>query len=907
MINLAHYFNLKKLMMMERRDTQIRKSPIKLLIGCIEDKAEGFDTVDVCSFTKNMTTGSFRLPYPNDSVTFIKILNGLSYFHLNELDKFLIEISRVCSVNSTIELHFVDITNLINHYAKGKISLVFLNEMIYGSKSLVDRTYVIQMLNKHGFEITGFEFLEKNSWEDYNCIIKATCINKEYENELQLNLEFDTSVDDNFSVAEQYEQPGLINPKSEETEYQYETDLLEEVFSYNPKDNEIINTNDSDNDFDGDLLQDVLNFIPDEIPYHEDIPNTQDESDEEKITNLFKELIESSIEENQDNINKQTEYTESNNHNTIEPALNIVWEGSQFVYNPPALVNREICTEIIKTGAANVTIIPYESDDPDFNKSDGSIELLNNDIRRKKEVNSEIAGLPYAWIRHQFPPKKESPKGAKWIIMQGWEFTSLRKDMFEILKNADEVWTPSFFSRKSMVDSGIDFNKVQVIPNGINPNIFKPEGDKYNLDSDKSLKILYVGATIHRKGFDVLLKAYTECFNSSDDVCLVIKDTGNNSFYKGLTSENEIESAKSRNNAPEIIYIKENLTNSQMASLYRACDILTAPYRAESFCLPLLEAAACGLTVIASKGGPSDEYLDESFAKFINTEQIDIGDQIDGFPLVGRAYMLEPSLQHLKDILVHIYNNPGDIISKGAIASAYVRSKWTWTKSAVKALRRLDFHFGTKMSMRAEENSVQTQLDSDLFGHAEKLYSNGEFNEAAELYKKVIESIMIEEYKILALHRLAIIYINRSKLSDAYECLKSIKQINANHPDTIYAEALINLAEQNITEALEKINILLDDWKNFKFMSSLGHNLDDLLVLTADLLLTFDDVEAAHSLYTTALSLNNENEYACYGAALCFYKSELYEHSQNMLEWAVKLNPDFEKAKQLLYEISSLN
>ncbi|HRI32068.1 MAG TPA: methyltransferase domain-containing protein, partial [Candidatus Kapabacteria bacterium] len=57
-------------------------------------------------------------------------------------------------------------------------------------------------------------------------------------------------------------------------------------------------------------------------------------------------------------------------HDTPTPAeqnittkkINIVWEGSQFVYHSLALINRQICSELIKTPSVELTIIPYEND-----------------------------------------------------------------------------------------------------------------------------------------------------------------------------------------------------------------------------------------------------------------------------------------------------------------------------------------------------------------------------------------------------------------------------------------------------------------------------------------------------------------------------------------------------------------
>jgi len=174
--------------------------------------------------------------------------------------------------------------------------------------------------------------------------------------------------------------------------------------------------------------------------------------------------------------NKQSESQTipSDIENHFHPQLNIVWEGSQFVYHSLALINREHCSNIIDSGVANLTIVPYETDQFSYEISEKYRKLAQNDIRYKPEVSQETSRLPYIWIRHQWPPKAQPPAGAKWIIMQPWEFTQLTKEIVSIFKNADQIWTPSNYSRQCIIESGIDFNKVQIVPNGIDPVLLLP-------------------------------------------------------------------------------------------------------------------------------------------------------------------------------------------------------------------------------------------------------------------------------------------------------------------------------------------------------------------------------------------------------------------------------------------------
>ena len=58
-----------------------------------------------------------------------------------------------------------------------------------------------------------------------------------------------------------------------------------------------------------------------------------------------------------------------------------------------------------------------------------------------------------------------------------------------------------------------------------------------------------------------------------------------------------------RGETAPIVYLDEDLPSG--IPLYRAADVLVVPYRGEGFCLPALEAMACGLPVIHTGTGPT--------------------------------------------------------------------------------------------------------------------------------------------------------------------------------------------------------------------------------------------------------------------------------------------------------------
>ncbi|MBL7976341.1 MAG: glycosyltransferase [Candidatus Kapabacteria bacterium] len=577
------------------------------------------------------------------------------------------------------------------------------------------------------------------------------------------------------------------------------------------------------------------------------------------------------------------------------PQLNIVWEGSQFVTHSLALINREHCSNIIDSGVANLAIVPFE---PDTFLPEGNAKfekLWAHDVRNG-ELNMD--DKPFVWIRHQYPLKSEIPHGAKWIINQPWEFSELRKDWVETMNQADEVWTPSNFCRDVFVRSGVTANKVQVIPNGIDPAIFTPEGNIPALPTKKRLKFLFVGGTIFRKGIDVLLDAYVRTFSASDDVTLIIKDMGGNSFYKGQTAEQLIENIRKNPNAPEILYTDATLTEQQMAELYRACDVFVSPYRGEGFSLPTLEAMACGLPVIVTNGGATDDFVDETVGWTIPAGERFIGSVIDGKELTGSAYMLEPDGEVLASTLDYVANNPQERVAKGIAAAHRARTEWTWKHATLKALTRLDVLYGTTMAIEAEEQLLTNEDDIFTnFSYAEMYHAAGRIDEAIEYYhRSFVCGHLPTKYMMLALHRMASFCLLEEDLELCAEYLEKAKSISPDHSDTLYVYSVMKAMEGRWFEALETLTVLLNKWEQARYETMLNITLDMLLCDSARALMNTGAIEEARELYTKALEFNPNNPDACYGAALCFKGVGAVVEAKTMLEWAIRLRPDFSSA-----------
>ena len=212
------------------------------------------------------------------------------------------------------------------------------------------------------------------------------------------------------------------------------------------------------------------------------------------------------------------------------------------------------------------------SDKVKLNRVNNGVETSASFKHLASEMAKAASTDAAVTVRHAWPPNWTRPKSGKLVVVQPWEFGSLPEQWVKDLANVDEVWVPSQYVRNVYVDSGVPANKVFVVPNGVDTSKFNSQAAPMKLPTTKKFKFLFVGGTILRKGPDVLLKAYLEAFTAADDVCLVIKDFGGKTVYAGQTFEEKIRAAQAQPNAPQILYLNDELAPDELPGLYRACE-----------------------------------------------------------------------------------------------------------------------------------------------------------------------------------------------------------------------------------------------------------------------------------------------------------------------------------------------
>jgi hypothetical protein len=140
----------------------------------------------------------------------------------------------------------------------------------------------------------------------------------------------------------------------------------------------------------------------------------------------------------------------------------------------------------------------------------------------------------------------------------------------------------------------------------------------------------------------------------------VIKDFGGDTHYRGQTARSLIRDVQTRADAAPLVHLERHLEPGELPALYRAADALVAPYRGEGFCLPVLEAMACGVPPIHTAIGPTSEFVPADGGWAVEAERIGIDTVKLPFELAGDGYVHEVSVDALAQTLRAVASDPAE-------------------------------------------------------------------------------------------------------------------------------------------------------------------------------------------------------------------------------------------------------
>jgi glycogen(starch) synthase len=176
----------------------------------------------------------------------------------------------------------------------------------------------------------------------------------------------------------------------------------------------------------------------------------------------------------------------------------------------------------------------------------------------------------------------------------------------ETAKDATLIVTISLYSLEKMKKYyNVDESKVRIVPNGVDPEKFKPLTDRSSVRRQFGLGdepcVLFVGSLIPRKGLPFLVEAAKK----------IVKEQGSTKFLIAGEGplKNQLDILLKASNLSGNFKFLGNLKDDMLPALYNCADVFVLPSVQEGQGIVLLEAQASAKAVVAFDIGGVNEAV----------------------------------------------------------------------------------------------------------------------------------------------------------------------------------------------------------------------------------------------------------------------------------------------------------
>ena len=216
------------------------------------------------------------------------------------------------------------------------------------------------------------------------------------------------------------------------------------------------------------------------------------------------------------------------------------------------------------------------------------------------------AGVNAAWLKKKTGIPAFMAVGESNVTMHKLTYTVFHDVLHDGLNGVISV---SSQLREDLLEHDIISNKTPIVvaPNGIDVDLFKP-ADRVEVRAklgakDEDYVISYVGAFIHRKGFDKLQQVIKKHPNWK---CILI---GSGEIPVEIQEDQLLYSGR--------------IPHDEIPGIISGSDVFVLPTHAEGCCNAIIEAMGCGLPIISSNKAFNDDILDEMCSIKVDPEDAD--------------------------------------------------------------------------------------------------------------------------------------------------------------------------------------------------------------------------------------------------------------------------------------------
>lgn len=185
------------------------------------------------------------------------------------------------------------------------------------------------------------------------------------------------------------------------------------------------------------------------------------------------------------------------------------------------------------------------------------------------------------------------------------------------LSNTDHCICVSHTGKENTVlRSGVPKHKVSVIPNAVDCDMFFPDYSRNESVKRDKVVVVIGSRLVYRKGIDLVAAILPRlCLRDFDGVSVEFIIGGDGP--KRIILEEMIEQYGLQDQVQMLGELNHCHMRNQLLTLG---DIFLNTSLTEAFCMAIVEAVACGLTVVSTKVGGVPEVLPEGFIDFVEPD-----------------------------------------------------------------------------------------------------------------------------------------------------------------------------------------------------------------------------------------------------------------------------------------------
>lgn len=261
-----------------------------------------------------------------------------------------------------------------------------------------------------------------------------------------------------------------------------------------------------------------------------------------------------------------------------------------------------------------------------------------------------------------------------------YESTRFPESFFKQLLTFDEMWVPTQWQLDSLVEQGYPIEKIRIVTEGVDVNVFIPAKITEKRDV---FRFLLFGRWDYRKSTTEIMETFIKMSNGNPNIELLC--SVENPYPTDETRSTEDRIKKYGINSPNIKFVKFPSREEYIKYLQEG-DVFVSCARSEGWNLPLIEAMSCGTPSLYSNWGGQLQFAKNKGipVKISHIRPANIGDKE-----VGGEYC-EPDFDDLEVQMKKVYENYEYYKDKAINEAKLIHQEFNWDHVAKTACNILE-------------------------------------------------------------------------------------------------------------------------------------------------------------------------------------------------------------------------